>query len=61
MRSGIPGSGFPVINYNDDTNNDLKMAVCHDAACSNPSLIIVDSVGKLTSGTLALNRIVREG
>lgn len=53
----INKSGFPVISYYDDTNEDLKLAICNNATCTNPTLTIVDSstddAGLFTS--LALN------
>ncbi len=30
--------GFPVISYYDNTNKDLKVAVCNDATCTSPQL-----------------------
>jgi hypothetical protein len=41
----LSNSGFPVISYYDDTKGDLKVAVCHDAACNNRTLTTVDSEG----------------
>ncbi|QQR76026.1 MAG: hypothetical protein IPJ17_10790 [Holophagales bacterium] len=47
--------GFPVISYFDDTNDDLKVAKCNDAACAggNETITTVDgfseSVGWYTS------------
>ena len=52
----LNSSGNAVISYRDDSNDGLKVAVCNDAACTNPTLTTVDSagdVGRFTS--LALN------
>jgi cell shape-determining protein MreC len=52
----IGTDGFPVISYYDNTNHDLKVAKCVDAACSGSSTITtVDSagnVGEFTSITI---------
>ncbi len=39
--------GLPVISYHDETNGDLKVAKCNDAACAggNETLSTVDSAG----------------
>jgi hypothetical protein len=39
----LTSSGNPVISYYDDTNRDLKVAVCNDATCSSPTITTVDS------------------
>ena len=42
----------PVISYFDETNGDLKLAVCNDAACTSPAISTLDSteiVGMWTS------------
>ena len=31
----LNSDGFPVISYYDKTNEDLKVAVCHNATCTN--------------------------
>lgn len=52
----LNSSGNSVISYHDETNGDLKLAVCGDAACVFKAITIVDStglVGRYTS--LALN------
>ena len=39
-------AGFPVISYRDETNQDLKLAVCTDATCSSGATIrTIDSTG----------------
>lgn len=49
-------SGNAVISYWDFTNDDLKLAVCNDAACTNPAVTTVDSSGQVGEHTsLALN------
>jgi hypothetical protein len=51
----LNSNGFPVISYYDETENDLKVAVCNNATCSTPTITPVDTpgeVGKYT--TLAL-------
>ena len=41
-------AGFPVISYYDDSNDDLKLAVCADATCSTGTTIrIIDSTGNV--------------
>jgi hypothetical protein len=49
----IGTDGFPVISYYDDTNDDLKVAKCVNAACTGTSTITIvdatDSVGFYTS------------
>lgn len=52
----IAPSGFPVISYFDETNLDLKLAVCNDSLCSTPTLQTVDnapSVGWYTDIAIA--------
>jgi len=53
----LSSNGFPVISYYDVTNKDLKVAVCHNATCTNtPTLAPVDSVGNVGAHTsLTLN------
>jgi len=52
----LNASGFPVISYLDNTNSDLKVAVCNDATCTAPTLSTVDSAGNVGWFTsLALN------
>jgi len=41
----LTSSGIPVISYYDDTNGNLKLAVCNDAACTTPTLSTLDSTG----------------
>jgi LPXTG-site transpeptidase (sortase) family protein len=53
----LNSSGFPVISYHDETNRDLKVAVCGDATCTaNNTITTVDDVGAVgTFASLALN------
>jgi hypothetical protein len=53
----LNSSGFPVISYNDQTNGDLKLAVCGNPTCTSGNTItIVDDIGNVGSwGSLALN------
>ncbi|MCA9952674.1 MAG: hypothetical protein KDE48_23655, partial [Anaerolineales bacterium] len=45
-----------VISYYDVTNFDLKLAICNDAACSNPTIRIVDNGdGVGATSSIALN------
>jgi hypothetical protein len=41
----LTSSDVPVISYHDDTNADLKIAVCTDAACTSPTISTLDSIG----------------
>jgi len=49
----LNSQGFAVVSYYDETDFDLKLAVCNDAACTNPSIEVVDGttslVGEYTS------------
>jgi hypothetical protein len=49
----LNSSGFPVISYYDNTNGDLKLAVCADTLCTSKTLTTVDNstnqVGQYTS------------
>ena len=49
----LTAAGFPVISYYDNTNSDLKLAVCADATCSSSTTIrtidSIDGVGEFTS------------
>jgi hypothetical protein len=48
----IGNDGFPVISYNDDTNDDLKVAKCVNAACTGVStLTAVDTAGSVGQHT----------
>jgi len=52
----LNSSGFAVISYYDDQNNDLELAICNDATCSNPILKTVDGgVNRGKDSSLALN------
>jgi hypothetical protein len=38
----LDSSSYPVISYYDHSNGDLKLAVCHDPACTNPDFTTVN-------------------
>ncbi|MEM8620050.1 MAG: hypothetical protein AAGF73_10035 [Actinomycetota bacterium] len=49
--------GRASISYYDSTNHDLKLAVCNDEQCSEPTIVTVDdngATGQYTSMTLGL-------
>ncbi|MEY3990372.1 MAG: hypothetical protein RI985_1453 [Chloroflexota bacterium] len=35
----------PIISHYDDTNRDLKLAICGNAVCANPTTTVIDSTG----------------
>jgi hypothetical protein len=41
----LTSSNLPVISYYDETDYDLKLAVCNDAACMSPTISTIDSAG----------------
>jgi len=43
----VGADGLPVVSYHDNTNLDLKVAHCNDAACASAALTTVDSVGNI--------------
>ena len=43
----IGGDGLGLVSYRDNTNGDLKVAHCSDAACSSASLYTLDSAGNV--------------
>jgi len=47
----LDSSGYPVIAYYDDTNDNLKLVHCNDANCAggDESIVIVDSTGNVGS------------
>ena len=47
----LNSSGYPVISYYDDSNKDLKVAVCGDATCTTKTLTTVDSSGTVGYST----------
>ncbi len=48
----IGSEGYPIISYFDDTNNDLKVAKCRNAACSGAStLSTIDAAGNVGART----------
>ena len=52
----LNASGFPVISYYDNTNDDLKLAVCSNATCSTKTIRTLDSGGDVGRyGSVALN------
>ena len=38
-------NGIPVISYIDDNNSNLKLAVCNNLACTEPTITTVDQGG----------------
>jgi hypothetical protein len=65
VGTGFPGAfmsvrmnsaGFPVISYYVQGSADLRLAVCDDAQCTNPTYTTIDSAGDVGwYSTLALN------
>jgi len=52
----LNASGFPVITYWNSTGNNLKLAVCGDAACTTSTITALDSgVGRSSSFRLNAN------
>ena len=54
----LNSNGLPVISYYDATNEDLKIAVCNNAICTQPTLTRVDTngnVGTFTSLSLTVD------
>ena len=43
----IGADGLPVISYYDDTNQDLKVVHCNDAACNSATATVVDNTGSV--------------
>ena len=43
----LTSSNLPVISYYANTNGDLKLAVCNDAACTSPTISTLDSPGNV--------------
>jgi len=45
----IGTDGYPIISYFDNGNGDLKVAACHDTACSTEpaTLVTLDSTGRV--------------
>lgn len=39
----IGSNGFPMMSYYDEDSDDLKLAICHDQLCSNPTITVVDA------------------
>ena len=56
LSMALNGDGFPVISYRDMVDQDLKLAVCSNAACTTRTITIVDNNGDVgMSNSLALN------
>jgi hypothetical protein len=48
----ISAAGNPIVSYYDDTNGDLKLAVCSDPTCAAaPTLRVLDSAGDVGYST----------
>ena len=57
LSMALNGDGFPVISYRDMVDQDLKLAVCSNPACTARTITIVDNNGDVgMSNSLALNR-----
>lgn len=39
----IGTNGFPMMSYYDEDGDDLKLAICHNQLCSNPTITVVDA------------------
>jgi len=51
----LGSSGYPVISHWDQSSVDLKLAVCNNAACTNPTLTRVGTGEIGEHSSLALN------
>jgi hypothetical protein len=56
LSLALTTANIPVISYHDASNQDLKVAVCHDTACSDRIILTLDSSGNVgENSSLALS------